>query len=935
MVVRMVVSPIDPVKVAPVVLSPLSAVETHPETPVDMETGLSEKDVSLRLREQGANELPTTARVKPWHLMLSQFNSPIVWALILAGIVSAALGQWTDAIVILAIVVLNAAAGFAQSWRAESGIAALRRMTAPEARVVREGKVRMVRASRVVKGDILDLQAGDGVAADAVLLRCATLSCNESPLTGESESVNKRVAPDAEHLQETEFPEHYVFQGTHITRGSARAQVIAIGTATHLGKIAALVHAGPAIAPPTPLQLRLNAVGRMLVWSALGVVLLLFGLGIWRGMPFLELFMTSVSLAVAAVPEGLPAAVTVALSLGASRMAKRGALVRRLSAVETLGATDVICTDKTGTLTEGAMTTRALYVAGLRMQVSGAGYGPEGDIRIGSSPPQGNESAAMCALGLAQVANNHADRVLTDGVWRALGDPTEAAMLVAAAKAGAERGQLNLTQPVMQEFPFDSERKRSTTVRRKGDGQRAYVTGAPCTILERCVSLWTTEGVRPMTDADRKSILDEAAAMADKALRVLASSWRDLATPLPETESVADIDRLESELTFVGLTGMQDPLRSGSRDAVAQCRDAGIRVIMITGDHIRTASAIAAELSLGDAIEALTGAQLEALSDAALREKVAVVDVYARVTAEHKRRIVDALIANGSVVAMTGDGVNDAPALRGADIGIAMGLAGTAVSREASDMVLTDDNFATIVVAVAEGRGIYDNIRKTLQYLLAGNVSELLAMTCCLVFGLPLMLLPLQLLYLNLATDGLPALCLATDPLDPDVMKRLPRGRTTPLLNRSFLVTLTITSLLTAAVSLSTFVWALQHSTPEEARTMAFSVLVMAELLRSSGARSEREPFWSRRVPLNLPLIAVVLTSLIVQVLMLRIPMLGNWLGLVTLPWLTILALFGIALIPWFVLEVVKLRRVGTRGVSVQRGGVGKPEVKTSGYTGT
>lgn len=913
MVTRMVVSPIDPVKVASVPLSPLSAVESLSDSPPDINTGLSERDVSLRLREQGANELPSTPRVRPWRLMVSQFNSPIVWALVLAGVVSAALRQWTDAVVILAIVVLNAIAGFAQSWRAESGIAALRRMTAPEARVVREGKVRMVRANRVVKGDILDLQAGDGVAADAILLRCATLSCNESPLTGESESVDKRLPSADASPSPVESPEHYVFQGTHITRGSARARVTAIGTATHLGQIAELVHAGPAIAPPTPLQLRLNAVGRMLVWSALGIVLLLFGLGIWRGMPFMQLFMTSVSLAVAAVPEGLPAAVTVALSLGASRMAKRGALVRRLSAVETLGATDVICTDKTGTLTEGAMTTRALYVAGLRLQVSGAGYGPEGDIRMEDRPPQGKQSTAMNALALAQVANNHADRVLTDGVWRALGDPTEAAMLVAAAKAGVERGPLNLTQPVVFEFPFDSERKRSTTIRGKDAGQRAYVTGAPGTMLERCTSLWTTDGVRPMTDTDRKAILDEAAALADRALRVLASAWRDLATPVPDTQTKADIDGVENDLTFIGLTGMQDPLRAGSRDAVAQCHSAGIRVIMITGDHIRTASAIAAELALGEGIQALTGTQLEALTDTELREKVAVVDVYARVTAEHKRRIVDALIANGSVVAMTGDGVNDAPALRGADIGIAMGLAGTAVSREASDMVLTDDNFATIVVAVAEGRGIYDNIRKTLQYLLAGNVSELLAMTCCLVFGLPLMLLPLQLLYLNLATDGLPALCLATDPLDPDVMKRLPRGRTTPLLNRSFLVTLTITSLLTAAVSLSTFVWALQHSTPEEARTMAFTVLVMAELLRSSGARSEREPFWSRRVPLNLPLFTVVSVSLIVQVLMLRVPVLGNWLGLVSLPWLTILALFGIALIPWFVLELVKLRPVGRR----------------------
>ncbi|RPI58976.1 MAG: cation-translocating P-type ATPase, partial [Planctomycetaceae bacterium] len=545
----------------------------------------------------------------------------------------------------------------------------------------------------------------------------------------------------------------------------------------------------------------------------------------------------------AAVPEGLPAVVTVALALGVLRMSRRRALVRRLPAVETLGSTTVICTDKTGTLTAGEMTVRRLYVAGQRYEVSGRGYGPDGEVHFEGKKVEEQNAAPLLELATILLGCNNAHLVQNEGIWKVIGNPTEGALLVAGRKAGGNYDTIETELPKQHENPFDSDRKRSSVVRLMPGGKlRAFINGAPEMLLDRCASLYVGNGVRPMADEDRQNILAQNTAMAQQALRVLGSAYRDM-----EKNAAVDLraDAVERDLVFVGLSGMYDPPRQEAKEAVATCRAAGIRVVMISGDHLQTATAIAREIGIAtDNDQVITGVELDKMSDDELRQRTAKIAVYARVSAEHKLRIIRAWKANDAIVAMTGDGVNDAPAIKGADIGIAMGISGTEVTKHAADMIVTDDNFASIVAAVKEGRGIYDNIRKTLQYLLAGNSGELLLMTICIAVGLPTPLLPIHLLWINLITDGLPALCLATDPIDPDVMKRQPRRRSERIMDPRFLRTMFLTGFLTAAVAFAVFVYVLKGGTTETARTYAFAVLVVAELLRSFGARSEIKPVW-------------------------------------------------------------------------------------------
>ena len=638
----------------------------------------------------------------------------------------------------------------------------------------------------------------------------------------------------------------------------------------------------------------------------------MFGLGLLRGTKPFELFMTSVSLAVAAVPEGLPAVVTVSLALGVLRLSRRCALVRRLPAVETLGSTTVICTDKTGTLTVGEMTVRALYVAGQSYAVTGEGYGPEGEVRFDGKRAEGPHTAPLLELVAVLLGCNNAHLVQEKGTWKTVGDPTEGALLAAGLKAGGNRERIEKELPKYYEIPFNSDRKLSAVIRRLPNGKlRAFINGAPDVLLERCASLHTSAGVRPMTDADRQRVVAQNTAMARQALRVLGSAWRDL-----EYASSADLtaEAVERDLVFVGLSGMYDPPRQEAKEAVSKCRAAGIRVVMITGDHPHTAAAIAREIGIASPDDlAIAGVELDKMTDDELGKRVPQITVYARVTAEHKLRIVRAWKANDAVVAMTGDGVNDAPAIKGADIGIAMGRAGTEVTKQAADMIITDDNFATIVAAVEEGRGIYANIRKTLQYLLAGNCGELLLMTVCVIIGLPAPLLPIHLLWINLVTDGLPALCLAADPIDPDVMKHHPRLRSERITNRSFLRSMFLTGFLTAGVGFAVYLYALRTGTPEAARTWAFAVLVFAELLRSFGARSETKPVW--RIPFltNINLVIVVAASFGLQVWSQHNAILGRFLktSFVTLP--DCFLLLAVGAIPLLVLEMVKLVRHAQR----------------------
>jgi Ca2+-transporting ATPase len=877
--------------------------------------GLSAQEAAQRLSDNGPNELKEGKRISPWQILLGQFKSLLIWILIAAGVISGVLGEVVDAIAILAIVILNAVIGFYQEFNAEKSIAALKKLTAPQAKVRRDGQVTSIPASGIVTGDILALEAGDLVAADARLLSAASLKCIEATLTGESEAENKRP----ETLEQAEVPlgdrENMVFMGTSVAAGTGQAVVVATAMNTELGRIAGLLEEAGA-EERTPLEKKLESFGRVLVWAALGIVALLFGLGLLRGTKLLELFMSSVSLAVAAVPEGLPAVVTVSLALGVLRMSRRRALVRKLPAVETLGSTTVICTDKTGTLTVGEMTVRALYVAGQSYEVTGEGYGPEGEVRFEGKMAEAPHLVPLLELATVLLGCNNAHLVQEEGRWKTVGDPTEGALLAAGLKAGGDREHIEKELPKQHEIPFDSDRKRSTVIRKLPDGKlRAFINGAPDVLLERCPILYTSTGVRPMTDEDRQQILAQNTAMAQQALRVLGSAWRDLdnASPVDLTA-----ENVEHDLVFVGLSGMYDPPRQEAKEAVAKCRGAGIRVVMITGDHPHTATAIAREIGIAsDDDVATAGVELDKMSDDELRQRVPKIAVYARVTAEHKLRIIRAWKANDAVVAMTGDGVNDAPAIKGADIGIAMGKAGTEVTKQASDMIITDDNFATIVAAVEEGRGIYANIRKTLQYLLAGNTGELLLMTICVVIGLPTPLLPIHLLWINLVTDGLPALCLATDPIDPDVMKRHPRHRSERITNRSFFRTMFLTGFLTAGVAFVVYLYMLKTGTAETARTYAFAVLVFAELLRSFGARSETKPVW--RIPLftNVNLVIVVVISFGLQVWSQHNAMLGRFLKTSSMPFTDCLLLLALGAIPLLVLELVKVvraaRRRGTR----------------------
>ncbi len=872
--------------------------------------GLSAQEAAQRLAADGPNELKEAKHISPLQIFLGQFKILIVWILIAAGVISGVLGEVVDAAAILAIVVLNAAIGFYQEYSAEKSIAALKKMTAPRAKVRRDGQIASIPASDIVAGDILALAAGDLVAADARLLQAASFKAIESALTGESETVEKQAVP----LDQEEVPlgdrANMVFLGTSVAAGTGQAVVVATAMKTELGRIAGLMESADTD-QSTPLQQKLDAVGRILVWASLGVVAVLFVLGLLRGIKPFELFLTSISLAVAAVPEGLPAVVTVALSLGVMRMARRHALVRKLSAVETLGSTSVICADKTGTLTVGNMTARALFVDGRSYEVTGEGYGPEGEVRIEGRKVDGQHAAPLQALATVLLACNNAHLVQEEGAWKTVGDPTEGALLAAGVKAGTDRQRIEKEMPKEHEIPFDSDRKRSAVIRKMpGGGLRAFVNGAPDGLLRRCTHLYISDGIRTLTEQDRERITAQISEMAKQALRVLGSAYRDLDVP-----NAFDLtaDAVERDLVFAGLTGMYDPPRPEARDAIAKCRAAGIRVVMITGDHPHTAAAIAQEIGIEAGASAVTGAQMDKMSDEELERRAPEIGVYARVTAEHKLRIVRALKATDAVVAMTGDGVNDAPAIKGADIGIAMGKSGTEVTKQAADMIVTDDNFATIVAAVEEGRGIYDNIRKALQYLLGGNTGELLIMTVCVASGLPSPLLPIHLLWINLVTDGFPALCLSNDPIDPDVMKRRVRRRSESITDRSFLTTMALTGCLTAGVAFGGYLYVLRTGTLEAARTAAFTILVFDELLRSFSNRSETKPIW--RIPLfsNMNLVVVVTVSIAFQIWSLNNEALGRFLKISNIPFAQCLLLLAVGTIPLLCLETIKAVRYARR----------------------
>jgi len=861
------------------------------------ETGLSREEVQKRLQEYGPNELKKEKGISPIRLFLEQFADILIIILLIATGLSIYLGEITDAIIIIAIVVVCAILGFVEEYRSEKALEALKKMTAPTAMVLRDGREVKVQASEIVPGDIILLYTGDKVPADARLIEAINLKVDEAPLTGESAPVNKTVGPLPE---ETGIPErrNMVFTGTAVVYGRGKAVVTSSGMNTEFGKIAKMVQVTEE--EETPLEKRMASVGKWLGILCVAVCLVVAAIGIAEGRNPLDMVLWGVSLAVAAVPEALPAIVTGALALGMYRMAKVNTIVRRLPAVETLGCTSVICADKTGTMTKGEMTVQRIYVNGLTIKVSGVGYEPQGEFIFEDKkldPAQEEELATL--LKISTLCNDaKLEKEKESGRWMIKGDPTEGALVVAAAKAGLWKEELEKENPRVGEVPFSSERKRMTTVHLASKKKVAFMKGAPEIVLEKCAKILLKGKVRKITEEDRRKILQVNEAMAMQALRNLGFAYREL----PESANSFD-EKIESEMTFVGIMGMIDPPREEVKDAISICRKAGIRVVMVTGDHKLTAVAVAKELKLiGEKEEegqVLTGQELDKINDEQLTQMIEKVVIYARVSPEHKMRIVKAWKARGYVVAMTGDGVNDAPALKMADIGVAMGITGTEVTKEASGMVLTDDNFASIVKAVKEGREIYDNIKKYLTYLLRCNIMEILVIFIVMISvpylagsayqpgGDPKLsptvaLTAIQLLWVNLTTDGLPALALGIDPGDPDLMERKPRDPNESVFTRDVKLYLTAIPILMTVLLLYGYFtcqpW-LDAYHLLEARTQLLTAMILMELANAISARSLRYTVFKVGVFKNKLLWAAVLFSLGLQLIVLYTPFLQALFG--------------------------------------------------------
>ncbi len=722
--------------------------------------------------------------------------------------------------------------GFVQEFRAERAIEALRKMSSPTANALRDRRETLLPARELVPGDVLLLRSGDKVPADLRLIEAIHLQIDEAALTGESVPVDKGVDP-VEPGAAVADRKDMAFAGTAVTYGRGRGVAVSTGAATELGKIAGMIE-GVDVSP-TPLQENLDRMGKTLAKASAGVVAAIVAIGLLRGQPAIEMLVLGIALAVAVVPEALPAVVTISLAIGVRRLVKRNALIRRLQAVETLGSTSVICSDKTGTLTRDEMTVREIHCGGRRFEVTGAGYEPRGEIREGGTSTSTSLVSTVPLHRLLRAAALAADSTIlydeSAGRWQVKGDPTEGAILVAARKVGLEKEALDREYPRIDEIPFTSETKRMTTLHATDGGALACSKGAPEIVIESCTRWSTDTGDSLLDPAARNEILETAQEMAMRALRVLAVADKRGATK----------ETAEREMTFLGLLGMIDPPRAETKTAIETCARAGIKPVMITGDHPLTAQAVAAELGILKTGRMVTGADLDAIDEEELEREVEGIDVYARVSPAHKLRVVTALQNNGHVVAMTGDGVNDAPALRKADIGIAMGLTGTDVSREAAAMTLTDDNFASIVAAVEEGRGIFGNITKYLTYLLSSNIGEIGLMAAASLAGWPLPLSAVQILYVNLATDGLPALALAVDPPEPDLMSRPPRDRGMRIFTRPIVALMLVGGLWSATVNLGIFAFILRSGRNlEEAMTMTFVTLILIQFFKAYNFRSGR-----------------------------------------------------------------------------------------------
>lgn len=830
-------------------------------------SGLAPDEAVLRLAQYGHNELVSKKKISPIKIFFEQFKDFLIIILLVATAISLVIGETLDAIVIMVIVVFAAGLGFIQEFRAEKAMDALKKMAAPTARVLRGGSEVEIPARELVPGDVVILKAGDRIPADSRIFESFSLKVEEAALTGESLAVEKATEPvSGDHLTLGDRL-NMVYMGTTIVYGRGAAVVTGTGMGTEFGKISSMLEEVEDRA--TPLQQNLDKVGKTLGAACLAVVAVVALVGLLRGHPILEMLMWGISLAIAAVPEALPAVVTVSLAIGVQRMVKRHALVRHLPAVETLGCTTVICSDKTGTLTQDKMTATRIYLDGRTLEVTGTGYAPEGDLfdSDGKIDPKGNEGIRL--LLSAGVLCNDSGLVQTEGRWHIKGDPTEGALIVLGAKAGYRVNELNKTYLRISEVPFSSERKRMTTVHQAAEGKVAYCKGAPEVVLDLCRHLYQKDKPRELGAAERELILNAAQQMASDGLRVLGIAGRFL--PVDSLKP----DEIEKDMVFFGLVGMIDAPRTEAKAAIEVCNKAGIKTVMITGDHKLTAMAVAKQLGLLKGGLALSGAELDKLSDEEFAGIVEKVDVYARVSPAHKMRVIEAFAKRGHIVAMTGDGVNDAPALKKADIGIAMGITGTDVSKEASDIVLTNDNFASIVAAVEEGRGIFANIKKYLIYLLSCNVGEIIIMFVAVLMGLPLPLVTTQLLFVNLATDGLPALALAVDPSSREIMERPPRNPKESIFTRPVNVFIGGVGIWTAMIGLGVFIWSLNNGKSAlEAQALCFVTLILAEMFNAYNSRSEKYSVFKIGVFSNKWLNWAVLSSLAITLLVVYVPVL-------------------------------------------------------------
>ncbi|MFA6888733.1 MAG: cation-translocating P-type ATPase [Candidatus Woesearchaeota archaeon] len=858
------------------------------------ETGLTTEEVGSRLNQYGHNLLKEKKKINPVIIFLSQFNSIVVYILIGAISISLFLKEYVDAYVILAILIFNAIFGFIQEYRAEKSIEALKKMTSLHATVLRNNQVHKINAEDIVPGDILLLEEGDKIPADCRIIESIHFKTQEAALTGESTSIEK-IIESLSGIHSLADQKNIIFAGTIATSGRAKAVVTATGMNMEIGKIATLMN--EAEEHDTPLQKNLNSVGRIMGVSVIVICIIVFALSALKGLPLLPAFLASVALAVAAIPEGLPAVITITLAIGVKKMVKGHVLVRKLPSVETLGCTTVICTDKTGTLTKNEMTVRQMYVNNKIIEVTGVGYAPTGDFFIGGKKINPSSAELLLKIGLL---NNNAH--IEDN--QIIGDPTEACLLVTAAKAQLDKEKLNINEKRIEEIIFSSERKRMSTIHTVGAKHVMYTKGAPDILLHLCKKININGKVRALTAVDKKAIVTATNKFSSTALRVLGFAYKEFTH-----KKITYTEDDETDLVFVGLQAMIDPPRDEVKDALRKCKEAGIRVIMITGDHESTARAIGQELGIGSTV--MTGKELATVN---LSDVIDTINIFARVNPEHKLKIVEALQKKGHVVAMTGDGVNDAPALKKADIGIAMGITGTNVSKEACHMILTDDNFASIVNAVEEGRGIYGNIKKYFGFLLSGNISEVLIVFLAILLSFPLPLVAAQILLINLVTDGFPALALSVDPYEPSLMKQKPRKKEEKLFKGLapyiFWYPLTMTI---AAVLMFAFVYPTEGL--QKAQTMVFCIIAIFELFQALSCRSTIHSAFSVGLFKNKWLIGAVALSASIVLAVVYVPALQQLFDTVSLSALEFATIVLISMSGYVIIEITKA--IQNRNVSV------------------